>query len=178
MCTDCKLRYPKYFHLHTWQSLRKLDSKKLIGDKEYYRDAQEEICKKYNVFIPLWTSKRQRKIYSVTKWLYRTHRALKWLKKKLNENHEKNQNRKTSKKNSIWKSFTMSEKDYKSITGKTTDQDLSFITGKRKKQDYSALTGRSNRDYSGLVGKRKNNSLSLGKQDYSSLLGKRKKIRL
>jgi len=177
MCTDCKLRYPKYFHLHTWQSLRKLDSKKLIGDKEYYRDAQEEICKKYNVFIPLWTSKRQRKIYSVTKWLYRTHRALKWLKKKLDENHEKN---KTRKRGSFkLPNFSMSERDYKALTGRTTNQDLSFITGRGKKKDYSALTGRSKRDYSGLVGKRKsNNSLSLGKQDYSSLLGKRKKIRL
>ena len=170
-CTYCELRYPKYFHPHAWRDLRKLDSKKMIGDKIYYRDAQEEICKKYNVFVPLYRTKRERRIDSIKRVWWTTRRILKAIKKLLDEQHEKNQKRKSVQKRkqpSIFKALTMTEKDYRSITGKSTNADLSFITGRGKK-DYSALTNKRN-SYSALTGNNKRN--------YSGLIGSKKKIRL
>jgi hypothetical protein len=189
-CTDCKLRYPKFYHPHTWRDLRKLDSKKLIGDREYYRDAQEELCKKYNIFLPLYRTKKERR------WDYLEHvfnlikKGIKGFGKKLDEQHAKNKRKSKFK----WSDFTMSEKSYAGLTGKSTSKDLDFITGRGKKADMSFITGRTRqKNLSYITGKSKRNNsnfitarskgkdmsyLTGGKKDYSALIGKRKKIKL
>lgn len=200
-CTDCKLRYKKYFHWHTWQDLKKLNSKKLIGDKEYYRDAQEEICKKYHVIITLYRTPRQRKFDKIEHYLNLIKSAAKRFKVLLDKQHQSNQKRKrTSRKknlNDLVNEFSMSEKDYKDITGKTPEQDMSFITGRGKKPDMSMITNKTKKDYSSLTRKNKKQDMSFitghskytglvggkkssfgGKKDYSGLIGKRRKVKI
>ena len=58
---DCKLRYPKYFTHEAWINIRKLDSIKLIGEKEFYRDAQEELCKRYDILITDYLTPMERR---------------------------------------------------------------------------------------------------------------------
>jgi hypothetical protein len=67
MCTDCKLRYPKTFTHEAWMNLRKLDSTVMVQGKEYYRDTQEILCKKYNVTITGYLTPRERKILFMKK---------------------------------------------------------------------------------------------------------------
>lgn len=179
-CTDCKLRYPKQYHMHTWQDFRKLDSKKLIHGKEYYRDAQEELCKKYNITLLYYRTKWQRRFDRVEHVINLIIRGSRRFKKALDKLHESNVKRKSVQKRGIFESLTMTERDYKKITGRTTDEDLSFITGRNsKRQNMDFITGKGKRDYSALTGKKKSTpKFDMGKRNYSGLIGSRKKIKL
>ena len=160
-CTDCKLRYPKQYHIHTWNDFRKLDSKKMIGDKIYYRDAQEELCKKYNITLLYYRTKWQRRFDGIEHYFNLLRNGLKKFKKALDKQHHTNQKRKKSHKGFSLNDFTLTEKDYSSLTGRTTKQDLDFITGRGKKPDYSFITGKSKKkDYSYITGKNKQKDLS------------------
>jgi len=151
----------------------------MINGKKFYRsvDAQEEICKKYNVTLVLYRTKWQRRFDRIEHIINLIIRGSSRFKKALNRLHEKNHKRtKTNRKpKGLLENITMSEQEYKSLTGRTTDQDLSFITSRGKKPDMSLIISKGKRDYSGLLnnGKRKPVSFDMGKRDYSGLLGKK-----
>lgn len=179
-CTDCKLRYPKFYHWHTWEDFKKLDSVKLIGGKEYYRDAQEILCKKYNITLVLYRTPWQRKIDKIVHIinLIRNRNPKKRKTQKLNKALKLIKDFdgsdfkifKDSKGIDIVNQLTMSERDYKSITGHNTTQDLRRITGMGKKPNMKFITGRQ---------KKQNMDFLLGpKRRNMSLMGKRKKVRL
>ena len=149
---------------------------KIIDGKKYYADVQEILCKRYNVTLSDYlTPKERRKLAWSNRWT-KFKEILGKMKLALDNQHKENQTRrskKTTKRKGInLNDISMSEKDYKAITGRTTDQDLSFITSRGKKPKMSYITGPSRKtDYSSLVGKG-------SRKDYSSLIGKRKKINL
>jgi len=118
--------------------LRKLDKKEMNG-KTYYRDTQEILCKKYDVILTDYlTPKERRRLAWGNRWT-KFKEILGKMKTSLDNQHKQNQSRRSKKKLNI-KNFTMSEQDYKSITGKSTEQDLSFITNRGKKPNMSYIT--------------------------------------
>lgn len=163
-CTDCKLRYPKEYTWKQWCDFRKMDSVRLIDGKEYYRDAQEALCRKYNVTIIDYQTPRERKIQMMKKFFGNVKSSLQGIKSALAKIHESNQKRKTLQKRTKKKNvskilnyLTMSEKEYAMITGRSTEKDLDFITGSRTKKDLSYILSKNSRDYSALLGKPRRN---------------------
>jgi hypothetical protein len=151
-----------------WDSFRNMDRKdvRFIDGQKFTRtiDAQEMICKKYNVTLLYYRTKWQRRFDKVEHIVNVIKSGLSRFKRGLDKLHEQNQARQArkpkrkgkSKKNSrgILDSFSISEKDYSKLTGRTTSEDLDFITGRSSKKDMSFITGgNSKRDLSFITGK-------------------------
>ena len=173
---DCKLRFPKYFTHEAWINIRKLDSIKQIGDKEFFRDVQEELCKRFDIIITNYlTPKERRKI----KWQKR----FKEFKLFLSKFKSKNMSDMCISWNDIFgepnnrstKSRPVKQRDLSFLLGnsKSKKRDLDFITGKNKKKNMDFLLGNSKTRKKNMDFITGNNS-----RDYSSLLtkprGKRK----
>jgi len=158
-CTDCKLRYQKEYAWKQWCNFRKMDSVKLIDGKEYYQDAQEVLCRKYNVTIIDYMTPRERKIQMIKTFLEKVKTTLQGIKSGLDKLHESNQKRKTPQKrtkkrvDNILNDFTMNEKEYYSLTGRSTVDDLDIIAGRGKKPNMLFIIGKNSRDYSALLGR-------------------------
>jgi len=182
-CTDCKLRYRKEYTWRQWCNFRKMDSAKLIDGKEYYQDVQEVLCRKYNVTIIDYMEPRDRNIQMIKKFFEKVKSALREIKSALDKMHESNQKRKTPQKrtkkkkvDNILNDFTMNEKDYIALTGRSTADDLDTITGRGKKPNMSFLIGENSRDYSALLGKpnRKRKRQKKNVTNLEKIWGKRK----
>ncbi len=192
-CTDCVIRYKKWFHQHAWDNFRNLDSTKLIGNKEYVRDTQEFLCKKYNVIIPLWQTKNEKRLYKIKKIINMLMRMIKGFKLFFKQQHERNQIRKAkklqkkSKKTSkrkfklgIPKLFGDNNTNYDGLLSSGKQKDLSGIFGSSKQKDLSGIFGSSKqKDLSGLLNSNTQKDLSgflrsSEKKDYSGLIGSSK----
>ena len=159
-----------------------MDSVKLIDGKEYYQDAQEVLCRKYNVTIIDYMTPRERKIQMIKTFLEKVKTTLQGIKSGLDKLHESNQKRKTPQKrtkkrvDNILNDFTMNEKEYYSLTGRSTVDDLDIITGRGKKPNMLFIIGKNSRDYSALLGKpsRKRKHQKKNKINRKKIWGKRK----
>ena len=90
-CIDCKLRYHKEYTWKQWCNFRKLDSKKLIGDKEYYLSAQEVLCRKYTITLTDYMTPREREIQMIKIFFEKIKSTLQGIKSVLAKVHESNQ---------------------------------------------------------------------------------------
>lgn len=143
-CTDCILRYPREFEHVVWLNFRKMDNIKEIDGKKYYIDVQELLCKKYNITLLNYLTVKERRRKKFREFITK-------IKGWLDKLHVQNQQRKGKKKKSKSINFglSMSEKNYESITGRTTGKDLDFISGRGQKPNMSYITG-SNKKKHGL----------------------------
>ena len=159
------MRYPKYFTHEAWINIRKLDSTKLIGDKEFYRDAQEELCKRYDVIITDYlTPKERRKI----KWQKR----FKKFKLFLSKFKSKNKSGMGISWNDIFggpnnggtKLRPVKQRDLSFLLGtsKSKKRDLDFLTGKNKKKNMDFITGnKSKTDMDFIIGNSKSKKTNM-----------------
>jgi hypothetical protein len=150
------MRYKKQYTVKQWRRFKKILVREDHGIK-YNVDLQELMCKKYNITIIDYMTPRERKIQMIKTFFEKAKSVLQGIKSALDKIHESNQKRKTPKKrkkiDNIVNDFTMNEKEYFALTGRSTEDDLDTITCRGKKPNMSFIMGRNSRDYSALLGK-------------------------
>jgi len=101
---------------------------------------------------------REKKIQMIKTFFEKVKSVLQGIKSALDKIHESNQKRKTPQKRkkkieNILNDFTMNEKEYSALTGRSTVDDLDTITGRGKKPKMSFIIGKNSKDYSALLDK-------------------------
>ena len=129
------MRYKKKYTQEEWNRF-KTTIKKKVGDQEYYLDVQELLCKKYDIILTDYRTRREKIRDAV---------------KKINpENFNKGID-KFQKTMDDLSSFLDSTKGFMGSKDLTP-----LVKTSSKKQNYSGLLGQKNnqRDYSRLTGKK------------------------
>ena len=174
------MRCKKLYTVKQWARFKKTLVKENQSIK-YNVDIQELMCKNYDIILTDYMTLRERKIQMIKTFFEKAKSVLQGIKSFLDKIHESNQKQKTPQKrkkkiDNILNEFTMNEKEYYALTGRSTEDDLDTITCRGKKPNMSFIMGRNSRDYSALLGKpsRKRKRQKMNVTNLEKFWGKRK----
>jgi len=174
------MRSKKLYTVKQWARFKKTLVKENQSIKHNV-DIQELMCKNFDIILIDYMTSRERKIQMIKTFFEKVKSTLQGIKSALDKLHESNQKRKTPQKrkkkiDNILNDFTMNEKEYYTLTGRSTVDDLDIIAGRGKKPNMSFLIGENSRDYSALLGRpsRKRKHQKKNVTNLEKIWGKRK----
>ena len=128
------MRSKKLYTVKQWARFKKTLVKENQSIKHNV-DIQELMCKNYDIILTDYMTLRERKIQMIKTFFEKVKSALREIKSALDKIHESNQKQKTPQKrtkkkkvDNILNDFTMNEKDYIALAGRSTADDLDTIT--------------------------------------------------